>query len=87
MELRSFGLPFVSVDSLDQAISELENEEAEYAGMVIHSVTHDPSSMEVVEFFAQSEDLKTIILPDPDGVLTPRAERRVMSKDWPTPPL
>lgn len=75
MELRSFGLPFVSVDSLDQAISELENEEAEYAGMVIHSVTHDPSSMEVVEFFARSEGLRTIILPEPDGALSPDAKR------------
>jgi len=74
-ELRSFGLPFVSVDNLGEAISELEDEETEYAGIVIHSVTHDPSSMEVVEFFARSEGLKTIIMPEPDGELPPEAKR------------
>ncbi len=74
-ELRSFGLPFVSVENLGEAISELEDEEVEYAGVVIHSVTHDPGSMEVIDFFARSEGLRTIILPEPDGGLTPEAKR------------
>jgi hypothetical protein len=74
-EIRSFGLPVVAVESLADAVTELEGDDTQYAGLVIHSATHDPRSMEVVEFFAQSEELKTIILPDPDGVLTPRAER------------
>jgi hypothetical protein len=74
-EIRSFGLPVSSVDSLADAVRELENEETEYAGLVIHSVTHDPRSMEVVEFFTRSEDLRTIILPEPDGALCEQAKR------------
>ena len=62
-------------DSLADAVRELENEETEYAGLVIHSVTHDPRSMEVVEFFTRSEDLRTIILPEPDGALCEQAKR------------
>jgi len=73
-EIRSFGLPVSSVDSLADAVRELENEETEYAGLIIHSVTHDPRSMEVVEFFTRSENLRTIILPEPDGTLSERAE-------------
>ena len=74
-EIRSFGLPVSSVDSLADAVRELESEETEYAGLVIHSVTHDPRSMEVVEFFTRSEDLRTIILPEPDGALCEQAKR------------
>lgn len=74
-EIRSFGLPVFGVDSLADAVSELESEETEYAGLVIHSVTHDPRSMDVVEFFTRSESLRTVILPDPDGELTERAEQ------------
>ena len=74
-EIRSFGLPVSSVGSLDDAVRELEDEETEYAGLVIHSVTHDARSMDVIEFFTQSEDLRTIILPEPDGALCERAER------------
>jgi len=74
-EIRSFGLPVSSVDSLADAVRELENEETEYAGLVIHSVTHDPRSMEVVEFFTRSEDLRTVILPEPDGALCEQAKR------------
>lgn len=74
-EIRSFGLPVFAVESLEEAVSELEGEETQYAGLVIHSVTNDSRSMEVVEFFAQSESLKTIILPEPDGALPQRAER------------
>ena len=73
--IRSFGLPVSSVDSLADAVRELENEETEYAGLVIHSVTHDPRSMEVVEFFTRSEDLRTVILPEPDGALCEQAKR------------
>ena len=74
-EIRSFGLPVSSVGSLADAVRELEDEETEYAGLVIHSVTHDARSMEVVEFFTRSEDLRTIILPEPDGALCERAEQ------------
>jgi hypothetical protein len=74
-EIRSFGLPVFAVDSLADAVSELEGEDTQYAGLVIHSVTSDPRSMEVVEFFTRSESLKTIILPEPDGTLPQRAER------------
>ncbi len=74
-EIRSFGLPVVAVGSLHEAVDELEGEDTEYAGLVIHSVTHDPRAMEVVEFFTRSDSLRTIILPDPDGGLTERAER------------
>jgi hypothetical protein len=74
-EIRSFGLPVLGVDSLADAVRELENEETEYAGLVIHSVTHDARSMEVVEFFTRSESLRTIILPEPDGALCERAKR------------
>jgi hypothetical protein len=74
-EIRSFGLPVSGVESLADAVRELEDEETEYAGLVIHSVTHDARSMEVVEFFTRSENLRTIILPEPDGALCERAER------------
>jgi hypothetical protein len=74
-EIRSFGLPVFSVGSLSEAVRELEDEEKEYAGLVIHSVTHDPQSMDVIEFFSDSEDLRTIILPEPDGNLCERAKR------------
>ncbi|MDH4281973.1 MAG: PilZ domain-containing protein [Myxococcales bacterium] len=74
-EIRSFGLPVFSVGSLSEAVRELEDEENEYAGLVIHSVTHDPRSMDVIEFFTDSEDLRTIILPEPDGNLCERAKR------------
>jgi hypothetical protein len=74
-EIRSFGLPVSSVDSLADAVRELENEETEYAGLVIHSITHDPRSMGVVEFFTRSEDLRTVILPEPDGALCEQAKR------------
>ena len=62
----------LSVDSLDDAVRELEGDETEYAGVVIHSVTHDSDSMEVVEFFTRAEGLRTIILPEPDGELCER---------------
>ena len=74
-EIRSFGLPVTSVDSLDDAVRELEGEEVDYAGIVIHSVTHDSASMEVVEFFTRTESLRTIILPEPDGELSDSAKR------------
>lgn len=74
-EIRSFGIPVVSVDCLEDAVRELEDEETVYGGLVIHSVTHDSRAMEVIEFFTRSEDLTTIILPDPDGALCERAER------------
>ena len=35
-ELRSFGCPVVGVDSLGDAVAELESEETQYAGLVIH---------------------------------------------------
>jgi len=56
-------------------VRELEDEETQYAGLVIHSVTHDARSMDVVEFFTRSESLRTIILPEPNGALCERAER------------
>ena len=74
-EIRSFGLPVSGVDSLADAVRELENEETEYGGLVIHSVTHDARSMDVVEFFTRSENLRTVILPEPDGALYERAKR------------
>ncbi len=74
-EIRSFGIPAYGVESLADAVRELEDEETEYAGLVIHSVTHDPRAMEVVEFFTRSENVWTIILPDPDGALCDRAKR------------
>ena len=63
------------VDSLAAAVEELENEETEYGGLIIHSVAQDRAAMDVVEFFARTDGLRTIILPEPDGALTPRAER------------
>jgi len=63
------------VDSLADAVRELEDEDTKYAGLVIHSVTHDARAMDVVEFFTRSESLRTIILPEPDGALCARAER------------
>ncbi|MEM7435407.1 MAG: PilZ domain-containing protein [Myxococcota bacterium] len=80
-EIRSFGLRVVAVDSLEDAVRELEGEETEYAGLVIHSVTHDPAAMEVVEFFTRSEGLRTIILPEPDGELADAA-RRLAKLPW-----
>ncbi|TFH31399.1 MAG: PilZ domain-containing protein [Myxococcales bacterium] len=74
-EIRSFGLSVTSVDSLADAVRELEDEDTQYAGLVIHSVTHDPRAMDVVEFFTRSESLRTIILPEPDGTLCREAER------------
>jgi len=74
-EIRSFGIPVLAVDSLADAVRELEGEETQYSGLVIHSVTHDPRSMEVVEFFARSDSLKTIILPEPDVALPECAHR------------
>lgn len=74
-EIRSFGIPVKGVDCLADAVRELEDEETEYAGMVIHSVTRESRAMDVVEFFTRSENLRTIILPEPDGVLCERAER------------
>lgn len=74
-EVRSFGIPANGVDCLADAVRELEDEETEYAGLVIHSVTHDPRAMDVVEFFTRSENLRTIILPDPNGTLCERAQR------------
>lgn len=74
-EIRSFGFTVSGVDSLDDAVRELEDEETEYAGLVIHSVTHDPQSMDVIEFLTRSENLRTIILPEPNGALCERAER------------
>jgi len=74
-EIRSFGLPVSGVGSLADAVRELESDETKYAGLVIHSVTHDTRSMDVVEFFTRSENLRTIILPEPNGALCERAER------------
>ena len=74
-EIRSFGIPAFGVDSLVDAVRELEDEDTEYAGLVIHSVMSDDRAMDVVEFFSRSDDLRTIILPEPDGVLSERAER------------
>lgn len=74
-EIRSFGFPVSGVDSLADAVRELEGEETEYAGLIIHSATHDARSMEVVEFLTRSEDLRTIILPEPDGGLHEQAKR------------
>lgn len=74
-EIRSFGTPVIGVESLAEAVRELEDEDTEYGALVIHSVTRDPRAMEVVEFFARSEDLRTIILPEPDGALCDRARR------------
>jgi len=74
-EIRSFGMPVTGVQSLADAVRELEDDETEYGALVIHSVTHDPRAMEVVEFFAGSEDLRTIILPEPDGALSEHARR------------
>jgi hypothetical protein len=74
-EIRSFGLPVSGVDSLADAVRELENEDTQYAGLIIHSVTHDARSMEVVEFFTKSENLRTIILPEPNGSLCEQAQR------------
>jgi len=74
-EIRSFGLPVVCVDTIEGAVREIEDEEVEYAGVVIHSVTHDSAAMDVVEFFTRNEGMRTIILPEPDGELTERAKR------------
>jgi hypothetical protein len=72
-EVRSFGLPLSSVDCLADAVEELENEDTQYGGLIIHSVTHDPNAMDVVEFFIRADGLKTIILPEPNGELSARA--------------
>lgn len=72
-EIRSFGQTVVGVESLADAVTELESEETEYAGLVIHSVIHDTRAMDVIEFFTRSEGLHTVILPEPGGALTDRA--------------
>jgi hypothetical protein len=72
-EVRSFGLPVRGVSSLAEAVDELENEETEYGGIIIHSVAHDSRAMDVIEFFARSDRLRTIILPEPDRALSDRA--------------
>ena len=74
-EIRSFGLPVYCVDSLGEAVRELEDEEREYACLVVHSAVQDSASMDVVEFFSRSEDLKTVILQDSDRALPKREER------------
>ncbi|MEM8609809.1 MAG: PilZ domain-containing protein [Myxococcota bacterium] len=74
-EIRSFGLPVLGVDTLEEAVRELESDDTHYAGLVVHSATHDPAAMEVIEFFTRTEDLRTIILPDPDGELSEPAKR------------
>lgn len=74
-EVRSFGLPVFGVDSLEDAVRELESDDTNYAGLVIHSVTQDPAAMEVVEFFTRTEGLRTIVLPEPDGDLSEPAKR------------
>jgi hypothetical protein len=73
-EIRSFGFLVSGVDSLAEAVRELEREEIEYSGLIIHSATHDAPSMDVIEFFTKSDDLRTIILPEPDGKLHERAK-------------
>jgi len=73
-EIRSFGFPVSGVDSLAAAVRELESEETEYAGLIVHSATHDAPSMDVIEFFTKSDDLRTIILPEPNGELHARAK-------------
>ena len=55
-EIRSFGLCATSVDTLADAVRELESEEVDYAALVIHSATRDSRSMDVVEFFTRSEN-------------------------------
>jgi len=72
-EVRSFGIPVSTVGSLSAAVDELENEETEYGGLIIHSVAQNPAAMDVIEFFARSEGLRTIILPEPNGALSERA--------------
>jgi len=74
-EVRSFGLPLLSVDSLSEAVEELESDDTKYGGLIIHSVTHDRRAMDVVEFFARSDGLRTIILPEPQGSLSDHALR------------
>lgn len=86
-EIRSFGLPVTGVDSLADAVRELEGEETEYGALVIHSVTHDPRAMEVVEFFTRSEDLRTIILPEPGGALCEHAGRLAKLPQVRVPPI
>jgi hypothetical protein len=73
-EIRSFGFPVAGVCSLAEAVRELESEETDYGGLIIHSATHDPPSMDVIEFFTKSDDLRTIILPEPNGELHERAK-------------
>ena len=72
-EVRSFGLPVSTVDSLSAAVDELENDETEYGALIIHSAAQDRAAMDVVEFFARSDGLRTIILPEPHGALSERA--------------
>ncbi|NNE17387.1 MAG: PilZ domain-containing protein [Myxococcales bacterium] len=72
-EIRSFGFPVSGVDSLSAAVRELESEETEYAGLIVHSATRDEPSMDVIEFLTKSDDLRTIILPEPNGALHERA--------------
>ena len=74
-EIRSFGFPVQGVETLADAVRELEDEDTEYGALVIHSVMNDSQSMDVVEFFTRSENLRTVILPAPDGELGDRAER------------
>jgi hypothetical protein len=74
-EIRSFGFAVSGVESLADVVRELEDEETEYGGLIIHSVTHDARSMDVVEFFTRSENLRTVILPEPNGELCERAKR------------
>ncbi len=74
-EIRSFGMRVESTSDLMEAVQALEDDDIEYAGLVIHSAAHDSTSMDVVEFFAQKEELRTIILPEPGHPLPERVER------------
>ncbi len=74
-ELRSFSMAVRSVETVEELVRELETDDTQYAGLIVHSATHDRAAMEVIEFFARTERLKTILLPEPDGTVSPLAAR------------
>ena len=73
MEIRSFGLQVRTAPDLYSMVQALEDEDNKISGVVLHTAIDDPSAMEVIEFFAKEEEMRTIILPQPGRTLPERA--------------
>lgn len=74
-EIRSFGMQVESTPDLMDAVHALEDDDTEYSALVVHSAAYDRESMDVIEFFAKTEGLRTVILPEPGHRLPAQALR------------